>query len=398
MASGDLRSAETAARQGSAAAPKQGSTPAGKQGSAPGAVRTDGASPTRRGSRTGELEEVLQRHEGERLVIFIKGYPDPDSIASALAHRHLCRAFGVDADIVHFERLSHHENRALVKRLEIGLTAWSDEVDLTQYSGYCCVDTPLPDLPIKVPESLPVVSLVDHHKSQGKIAAEFVDVREDAGSTCAVYCEYLETGSVGLDPAADDTVQIATALMYGIRSDTDAFILARPIDFQASAYLSPLVDRDLLRIVSEQSISAKSMDILQVALDKKIIKGNYLIAGVGYVRDEDRDGIAEAADYLLRREGVDTVLVYGIVGGAIIDGSLRTTSNAVDPDVWMKDLFGVDEKSGKYYGGGRRDKGGFQVPLRLFARCSDKNLLWQTVQCTVEDVFFGKIGASRDEG
>lgn len=375
---------------------RQSLTTSEKQGN--GAPDGNGAPTRSERSRAEALEAALRGFAGKRLVIFIKGYPDPDSIASALAHRHLCRAFDVEADIVHFEQLSHHENRALVKRLEIGLKSWGDGLDLTEYAGYSCVDTPLPDLPIEVPEHLELVSLVDHHKAQGNIDAAFVDVREDAGSTCAIYCEYLEQGSVGLDAMAEDTVQIATALMYGIRSDTDDFILARPIDFQASAFLAPLVDRDLLRVVSEQSISAKSMDILQVALDKKIIKGNYLIAGVGYVREEDRDGVAEAADYLLRREGVDTVLVYGIVGGSIIDGSLRTSSNTVDPDGWMKDLFGLDEKSGRYYGGGRRDKGGFQIPLRLFSKCSDKNLLWQTVQCTVEDVFFAKIGASRNEG
>lgn len=341
-----------------------------------------------------ELESVLRRYQGKKLVIFIKGFPDPDSIAAALAHQHICRGLGVDTEIIHFEDLSHHENKALVKTLDIEMSLWSVNTDLSSYAGYCLVDTPTGDLPIPVPDDLPLVTLVDHHKANGSVIAEFVDIREDAGSTAAIYCEYLAKGSVGLASRDSDAITLGTALMYGIRSDTDDFLTARAIDFEASAFLHNYVDRDVLATISSQSVSSKSMDILQIALDSKIIEGTYCLAGVRFVREEDRDGIGEAADYLLRREGVDTVLVYGIVGGEIIDGSLRTTSHTVDPDKWMKELFGYDQ-SGRYYGGGRRDKGGFQVPLGIFSRCSDRELVWQVVHTTVEDVFFNKLGANR---
>ncbi|MFC1705569.1 bifunctional oligoribonuclease/PAP phosphatase NrnA [Planctomycetota bacterium] len=348
-------------------------------------------------SRVADLEDVLARYKGQRLVIFIKGFPDPDSIASALAHKHICTGLGVEADIIHFEDLSHHENKALVKTLEIEMRKSDVNLSLDDYSGYCCVDTPTGDLPIPVTEGCGLVSLVDHHKQGTTVVGEFVDVREDSGSASAIYSEYLALGTVGMGPRNKDSTTLATALTYGIRSDTDNFLTARPIDFEASGFLEPYVDREVLAVISHQSISSKSMDILQVALDSKVIKGTYCIAGVQFVREEDRDGIAEAADYLLRREGVDTVLVYGIVGGTTIDGSLRTRSHTVDPDKWMKELFGYD-RDGRYYGGGRRDKGGFQVPLSLFARCSNRELLWKLVQTTIEDIFFEKLGTSRDEG
>ncbi|MFH1809869.1 MAG: bifunctional oligoribonuclease/PAP phosphatase NrnA [Pseudomonadota bacterium] len=346
--------------------------------------------------RVHELEAALQRYRGKRLAIFLKGFPDPDSIASAMAHQHICRGFGIETDIIHFEDLSHHENKAMVKTLEIEITKWVVSLDLSLYAGYCCVDTPNGDLPIPLPQQLHLVSLVDHHKSTSSVVADFVDVRETSGSTSAIYCEYLRHGSVGMGPRDKPSIVLATALMYGIRSDTDDFITARTLDFEASAILEPYVDRELLAVISRQSISSKSMDILQVALDSKSIKGTYCIAGVRFVREEDRDGVGEAADYLLRREGVDTVLVYGIVGGTTIDGSLRTTSHTVDPDKWMKELFGYDQ-SGKYYGGGRRDKGGFQIPLGVFVRCSDRELIWKIVHTTIEDIFFEKLGTSRDE-
>ena len=41
-----------------------------------------------------QFRNVLARHSGERIVIVLVGYPDPDSMASALAHRLLAQQFG----------------------------------------------------------------------------------------------------------------------------------------------------------------------------------------------------------------------------------------------------------------------------------------------------------------
>ena len=45
----------------------------------------------------------------------------------------------------------------------------------------------------------------------------------------------------------------------------------------------------------------------------RIVAENFSIAGIGYLRAEDRDAIPQAADFLLTEENVHTVIVYGIV-------------------------------------------------------------------------------------
>ena len=141
------------------------------------------------------------------------------------------------------------------------------------------------------------------------------------------------------------------------------------------------------------------MDLTQLALQHKDIKETFLFAGVGYVREEDRDGIGQCADYLLHREGIETVVVYGIVGNSAVDGSLRTRSHTLDPDKWLKNVFGQD-KEGQWYGGGRKDKGGFQIPLGIFSKCSDRELMWILIKKTVDELFYSKMGidtmSSRD--
>lgn len=341
--------------------------------------------------RVHDLRDAMMLASGKKLLICIKGYPDPDNIASALALQWLCQSFDVFSTIVHFEEISHHENRALVKKLDIDIEHYTEDFDLSQYSYYAINDSQSTELPVKMPAGCQLLVFVDHHKTLGTVSAEFLDIREDAGATSSIYSEYLMDPSFKFSAEDQVSTKIATALMHGIRTDTDNFVTAQPIDYHASEFLARFVDRDLLALISRQSIPARTMDLTQIALQRKDIKGNFMFSGVGFVRDEDRDGIGQCADYLLHREGIETVVVYGVVNGAFIDGSLRTKSHVLDPDKWLKDVFGKDPK-GNFYGGGRKDKGGFQIPLGVFAECSDKELLWIMIKKTIDELFYQKIG------
>lgn len=337
------------------------------------------------------LMSLLQAHRGERHVVVIRGYPDPDSIAAAMAHSFLCQIHEIEATILYFDDISHQENRALVKRLAIEMVRYNAGIDLSGFDGMAMVDTQVVDLPSGV-SSLPLLSVVDHHKFLGDIDAKFVDVREDSGSTCSIYAEYIAESLGQLDRENPVVAKLASALLYGIRSDTDDYLLAREIDYRAAAYLAPYADHELLLSISKQNVSPRTMEVTQKAYANKVIADTFLISGVEFVRDADRDSIGQAADYLLQREGIDTVLCYGIVNDSFVDGSIRTTSNVVDPDQFLKALVGADAY-GNHYGGGRAEKGAFKIPLGPFAHCGDRDLLWRMVQRTVEDLFLKKVGS-----
>ncbi len=342
-------------------------------------------------SKTDDLIATIKSASGERLLICIKGYPDPDNIATSMALAWMAESFGVGTKTIYFDEISHHENRALVKKLDIDLEQYTPDMDLTGFKYFAVNDSQNTELPIKLPDDCELLVFVDHHKTLGTIEGKFVDIRENAGSTSGIYAEYLADKRFNF--LGDESIQskIATALMHGIRSDTDDYVNGTSIDFKGGAFLTKFVDKDLLSLISQQSIPAKTMDLTQIALQRKDIRGTYMFAGVGFVREEDRDGIGQCADYLLHREGIDSVIVYGIVGGKFIDGSLRTSSHTLDPDKWIKDVFGSDE-NGVFYGGGRKDKGGFQIPLGVFSQCTDKELLWILIKKTIDELFYEKIG------
>ncbi len=341
--------------------------------------------------------KTLENARGTNLLICIKGYPDPDNIASSIALSWLCQFHNIKTKIVYFDDISHHENRALVKKLDLDLEQVGSDFNAEGFEFYAINDSQNNHLPIELPASCKLLTFVDHHKPTGEVEAEFIDIREHAGSTSAIFTEYIQKSGHKFHSDKPEETKIATALMHGIRSDTDDYFNASSIDYQASQFLAPKVDKDLLTLISRQAISAKTMDLTQIALQHKDIRETFLFSGVGYVREENRDGIGQCADYLLHREGIETVVVYGIVANEFVDGSLRTKSHTLDPDKYIKTLFGKD-RDGKWYGGGRKDKGGFQIPLGVFAKCSDRELLWILIKKTIDELLYDSIGIESQFG
>jgi nanoRNase/pAp phosphatase (c-di-AMP/oligoRNAs hydrolase) len=347
--------------------------------------------PSQPEDKPSELLEALKKHPGRHVVI-IRGYPDPDSLASAWAHARLAASVGITVDISHLPTVSRPENRAMVNLLELPLVRLATPSDLDRYSAMSLVDANALDRPEFC--TLPCVSIVDHHSASGKLAADFVDLRTDVGSTSTIYTEYLRA-TPGVLAADGLAPRLATALAYGIRSDTDDLLAATPRDLEALAHLTPFVDRDVLAMLSRYAISAASMNVTGRALEAMQLEGTWAFAGVGPVRAQDRDAIGQAADFLVRREGLRTVITYGLVDG-FIDGSLRTTDPSLDPAAWLKEAFGVGQL-GLPYGGGRRGKGGFQIPLGPLASCPDQKGLWKICREMVESTIRKQLGATPDD-
>lgn len=341
------------------------------------------------------LATVLERHRGERLLVLLVGYPDPDNIGSGLALQYLAERFDIETTLLSFHEVSHQENRALVKRLAVDLHLYDDRFDLDAFDAYAIVDTPKLETPIHSElAGKAFVAFVDHHKRPAEIDAEFIDVREDAGSTCGIFADYLrQVQPQGLDAGDPGQSRLATALMHGIRSDTRLLLRASQLDFEACAYLWAAVDHALLKRISAQSLSPAVMDMVQAALERKKVYDNFLFSDVGFVRREHRDGIPQAAEFLLSREGIDTVLVFGVVDGRTIDGSLRTRSDQISPDSFLKKTFGIDEERGQHYGGGNlRDKGGFQIPLGFLSQHKDREQLYRMAWEVIHGKFLEAIG------
>ena len=313
-------------------------------------------------SKVEQLREVLERYRGSRQLIVLQDFPDPDALSTAWAYSLIAEQFAITTDIVYAGTLSHQENIALVRLTDLSCQKWdvsslrSD--DLKEYDGAVFVDhqgTTSQIAPLVHDANLPLVVLVDHHSLQNIYQAEFEDIRTGAAATATIFAEYLRDGLLELDTSNPKHVQCATALMHGLRSETDQLRQAKEADLLAAAYISRFHDGQLLSAVLQSSRSRRVMDIIAKALSKRHIRNNFSISGVGYLRYEDRDAIPQAADFLITEEDVHTAVVYGIIhsesGEEVVTGSLRTKKLTLDPDDFLKRAFGHDN-SGRFFGGG----------------------------------------------
>ena len=350
------------------------------------------------------LAALLEQHQGEHHVVVIHAFPDPDAISSAYAHRLISAHYGITVDIIYTGTISHRQNIALVKLLDIVTMPYEPTMDLGQYDAAVFVDNQA-TTSMEVANALkdavvPVLAVVDHHEMQQDLKPKFIDMRQ-IGATATIYAQYLEHGPVRLDKSQHEHVIAATALMHGIMSDTGGFVRAGPDDFTAAGYLSHFVDVDLLDQIMSQSRPRQTMDIIHQALGSRILVESFSIAGVGYLREEDRDTISQTSAFLLTEENVHTALVYGIMlgddGRESLVGSLRTSRPIHNADELIKEVFGKDE-TGRYYGGGKRDAGGFQIPIGFLSGdgLDDyRELKWNVYDEQVKQRLFTRIGVQQ---
>src|SRR5579864_9760738 len=72
--------------------------------------------------RARAFADALALAKGKHVLIALRGHPDPDGIACAIAQSHIAQRLGVGTTTVGYcHELSHRENRALVKLLGLEL-------------------------------------------------------------------------------------------------------------------------------------------------------------------------------------------------------------------------------------------------------------------------------------
>jgi nanoRNase/pAp phosphatase (c-di-AMP/oligoRNAs hydrolase) len=316
-----------------------------------------------------ELKSLLSARAGERHLVALQDYPDPDAISSALAYREIARDFEIEVDVAYEGLISHPENLALVNLLELDLIAYHRDLELGEYDAAVFLDNQgtTTRLSSRLKEAgVPTLVVIDHHDPQNLLDPIFCDVRP-VGAAATLLTQYLRSGAFfELDPGQPSHVHLATALMHGLQSETDGFIHAGRAEFEAAGFLSRYLDHDLLERVMCVQKSRGTMDTIQAALAKRALRGGFSIAGVGAVRWGDRDAIPQAADFLLTEDNVHTAIVYGMLmgedGREFISGSLRTGNATLGVDAFLKRALGKDVR-GRPYGGGRSRAGGFEIDL-----------------------------------
>ena len=286
------------------------------------------------------------------VLIVLQDYPDPDAIASASALKELARNLrNASCSIACAGLVGRAENRALVRYLGLNLLVMTEQ-DPAAYDRIALVDTQPGTGNNALPKDVVPSIVIDHHPIRRSTRrSAFHDIRGRYGATSTILFEYLE--EAGIEPS----IPMATALLYGIRSDTnDLGRETTQADIDAFVSLYPVANKRMLgRIVMEQ-LPREYFKLLALSLTNARTYGRCILTALGKI--DNPDMIGEVADLLLRDEESTWALAYGIHEERVLL-SLRISEVDANAGQVMHRLVGR-----KGTGGGHDAMAGGQIPLR----------------------------------
>lgn len=294
----------------------------------------------------------------DRIAVLMHPNPDPDAMASAMAVGALARTVDTEAILQYPGQIRHPENRAFETVLDCEFDR-IEGIDDVASEAVVLVDH-------NEPRGFPGASdiephaIVDHHPGNGEAKA-FTDIRSDRGSCASIFAEYVRERGWSNDTDTDDrslTPTLATALLYGIQSDTTSFTRScTHAEFDAAAYLFPAADPDYLDRIANPQVDSETLEVKAQAITARDVEGSFLVSYVGTL--SNLDALPIAAEELVRLEGITAAVIVGER-----DGTLHVSGRSRDDRVHIGKAIStaLDVLPGASAGGHAR-MGGGQVAL-----------------------------------
>ena len=272
------------------------------------------------------------------MLILTHDYPDPDALASAFALQYLAQtSFGIPSRIVYGGELGRTENRVMAKLLRIpahrlppGLLKHSRNVAL--------VDTQ-PDFDNNpFPRGRRATLVIDQHPSRVAPEADLAIIDPACGATCAIVAQAL------LAQGAVLTERVATALAYGILTDTQEFYRARRADvIQTYLQILPHADMRDLALIQNPTRTRRFFSTVAKGIREATLYGHLLVTHLGAV--EAPDLVSQVAEFLVAYRGAVWCLATGRYKGRL-HASLRTSRNDAPAGAVLRDVFDDPRQAG----------------------------------------------------
>ncbi|MBW2066517.1 MAG: DHH family phosphoesterase [Deltaproteobacteria bacterium] len=254
---------------------------------------------------------------------------DPDSIASALALKRLFWRRVKKTLIFHINPIKRADNLALIKLLKIDQKNIRKAIH-REITKWALVDSqPYHDEHFN---RFKFDIIIDHHPFDGRTAAQFVDIKPDYGANSTIMTEYLRAVKIKPSP------RLATALFYGIKTDTDNFV--RPStqnDINAFRYLYQYANLNIIKKIESSEITKKTLESFKKAIENLTFVRDIAFIHMGKVNDPDI--LVIIADFFLKMAEATWCIVSGIYGNKFII-IFRNAGFRLDAGKLARKLFG----------------------------------------------------------
>jgi len=240
------------------------------------------------------VEGLLEAFRGaDKALLLPHDNPDPDGLASAFALRHLVSVHDVDATVAFGGMIGRAENRAMVRTLGLDPTPLST-LDVGDFDAVALIDAQPGTGNNPVMAGAAIRAVIDHHPVLAPLDnVRFVDIRPEYGATATIVTEYAR------DAGVDLPTDIATALFYAIRSETqDLGREASAADRDAYVELLMRADMGAVARIQRARVPREYFGTYLTAIREARVYGHVVLTDLGVVSSADQ--VAEIADFLLR--------------------------------------------------------------------------------------------------
>ncbi|WP_241159737.1 DHH family phosphoesterase [Desulfovibrio sp. ZJ200] len=239
---------------------------------------------------------------------------DPDALASAMALKRLMIHRAHSVEILSINEVTRPDNLAMIRYLRIPVKAWQPEM-AGQFNRFAIVDSQPHHN--KAFQGLPFDLIIDHHPlPPGFVCstspAAFCNIRPDIGATSTMMTRFLQVLHTRPGP------RLATALLYGIRTDTGTFERSGgEEDLRAYQWLSRHADKNLLRRIIRSEYLREWLPLFSRAFRSLTdCRGSGAYAWLNEANSADL--LVAVADFFTKVHGLKWIAVSGIVGKTVI--------------------------------------------------------------------------------
>ena len=259
--------------------------------------------------------------EGRRVFIQTHNFPDPDAISSAFGLQQFLLKYDIDATICYVGSIDRFNTRKMMDTFGIEIYSYDDIDDMKEEDYIVHIDCQKPnanttDLPGNE------IACIDHHPVfVEEDSYKYTDIRI-TGACASIIADYYKSTDTIM------SVDVATALAYGIKMDTYDFVRGTtPLDMDMMSYIFNYADWDKLNSMYNSTIEFQDLKAYGAAIENIDV---FDFVGFSYIPFECPNSlVAIISDFILSLDVVDVSIVYSINSDGI-KFSVRSERHDVD--------------------------------------------------------------------
>jgi nanoRNase/pAp phosphatase (c-di-AMP/oligoRNAs hydrolase) len=281
----------------------------------------------------------------DALAIIINA--DPDAMASAMALKRLFWRRVRKISIYHVNVIKRADNLAMINLLKLN-QKHVRKLKPQNFTKFAIVDSQPCHNEQLCKYNYDII--IDHHPFVPKSQARFLEIKEEYGANSSIMTEYLRAAGIKPSP------RLATALFYGIKTDTDNFVRdSTPNDINAFRYLFQFVNVNIIKKIESSELTKNTLQSYRTAINNLTFVKDKVFIPMDNVSNPDI--LVLMADFFLKMTEVTWSIAAGISGKKLII-IFRNAGFRLDAGKVAQKLFGD-------YGsaGGHKSAARAEIPL-----------------------------------